>query len=550
MALVVDVVAQVLHEEGVKILSCYPTTPMIDAAVRAGIRPVLCRQERVGVGIADGFSRVAGDGRFGVFAMQYGPGAENAFPGVASAYSDGIPILFLPIGNSLDRAQMRPLFNAASSYSSITKAFETILRPEHVVDVMRRAVSALRNGRPGPVMVEIPGDIATAEVPAALPRYQKVHAVRSAAHADDVHTVVAAIRAARSPVILAGHGILQAGASAGLIRFAELLQLPVITTLAGKSAIPEDHELSLGVASVVASDAVIEFLGEADLVVALGSSLTRHFLSPKLPQNAMLVQLTCDPLDLNKSYHVDYPLLGDAKLVLEQLVESAQRDPDGGQPVRDGVIEKIAASRRAWQSTWEPKLTSDEVPMTPYRVLHEFMQVFDPDATIVTHDSGSPRDQIVPFYRAGGPNSYLGWGKSHALGGGLGLIMGAKLAAPKKHCVHFLGDAAFGMTGLDVETAVRAGIAVTFVVLNNSTMAIEIPSLKESHARYRARDIGGNYAAVAQALGVDVRRVERPEDLSSAFEYAKRATSGGRCVLLEMITSAETAFASRRVLSE
>ena len=188
--------------------------------------------------------------------------------------------------------------------------------------------------------------------------------------------------------------------------------------------------------------------------------------------------------------------------------------------------------------------------MTPYRVLREFMQVFDPDATIVTHDSGSPRDQIVPFYRAGEPGSYLGWGKSHALGGGLGLIMGAKLAAPQKHCVQFLGDAAFGMTGLDVETAVRARIAVTFVVLNNSTMAIEIPSLKESHERYRARDIGGDYAGIAGALGVDVRRVERPDELAPAFEYAKRVTSEGRCVLLEMITSAETAFASRRVLSE
>lgn len=550
MPLVVDVIAQALREEGVEVLSCYPTTPIIDAAVRAGIRPILCRQERVGVGIADGFSRVAGDGRFGVFAMQYGPGAENAFPGVASAHSDGIPILLLPIGNSLDRAQMRPLFKSASSYASITKAFETIVDPGHVVDVMRRAVSALRNGPPGPVMVEIPGDVAIAEVPEGVAPYRKVVATSSAADSRAVEAAVARVRVARSPVILAGHGILQAGASEVLTRFAELLRLPVITTLAGKSAISENHPLSLGVASVVASEPVIEFLRDADLVLALGSSLTRQFLSPRLPAQAAIVQLTNDALDLNKSYRVEYPLLGDAKLVLEQLVEAARAHEDDRRPGLGEVTERIAACKRAWLEKWEPKLTSDEVPITPYRVLHEFMQVFDPDDTIVTHDSGSPRDQIVPFYRSGGPNTYLGWGKSHALGGGLGLIMGAKLAAPGKLCVQFLGDAAFGMTGLDVETAVRAEIAVTFVVLNNSTMAIEIPSLRESHEQYRARDIGGDYTGVAHALGVDARRVERPEDLASAFEYAKRVTSEGRCVLLEVITSAETAFASRRVLSE
>lgn len=523
---------------------------MIDAAVRAGIRPILCRQERVGVGIADGFSRVADDGRFGVFAMQYGPGAENAFAGVASAYSDGIPILLLPIGNSLDRSQMRPLFRSASSYASITKAGEVIVRPEDVVEVMRRAFSALRNGPPGPVLVEIPADVAITEVPENAMPYRKVVPVRSAADPGAVEAVVEALSWAQTPVILAGHGILQAGASEALVRFAELLRLPVITTLAGKSAIPESHALALGVASVVASDPVIECLRGADLVLALGCSLTRHFLSPKLPEHATIVQLTGDALDLNKSYHVDYPLVGDAKLVLEQLLAAARDFRDDDRPSLLDITVRIEAAQQAWLAKWEPKLTSDEVPITPYRVLHEFMQVFDPDETIVTHDSGSPRDQIVPFYRSGGPNTYLGWGKSHALGGGFGLIMGAKLAAPEKFCVQFLGDAAFGMTGLDIETAVRAEIAVIWIVLNNSTMAIEISNLKESHEQYRARDIGGDYTHVAQALGVDARRVERSEDLASALEYAKRVASEGRCVLLEVITSPETAFANRRVLSE
>ena len=129
------------------------------------------------------------------------------------------------------------------------------------------------------------------------------------------------------------------------------------------------------------------------------------------------------------------------------------------------------------------------------------MQTVPPGEAIVTHDSGSPRDQIMPFYRSEGPRSYLGWGKSHGLGTGLGLVMGAKLAKPEKVCVNFMGDAAFGMTGLDFETAARCGIPIITVVLNNSTMAVETGAMATSHELYGTRDLGGNYADMGRAMG-------------------------------------------------
>jgi acetolactate synthase-1/2/3 large subunit len=161
---VVDAIAEILKREGVEFLSAYPTTPVIDAAAAAGIRPVLCRQERVGVGIADGFSRTTNGRRLGVFAMQYGPGAENAFPGVATAYSDSVPMLVLPLGHQRDRAQVFPLFSSARTYASVTKWVETLNQPEQVAEVMRRAFNLIKMGRPGPVMVEIPADVAVADV--------------------------------------------------------------------------------------------------------------------------------------------------------------------------------------------------------------------------------------------------------------------------------------------------------------------------------------------------------------------------------------------------
>jgi acetolactate synthase I/II/III large subunit len=237
-------------------------------------------------------------------------------------------------------------------------------------------------------------------------------------------------------------------------------------------------------------------------------------------------------------------LLGDAKLVLTQLVE-AVKDRLGGKLPNASPAAEIAAERAAWLTRWEAKLRSRESPITPYHVMAEFIRVVDPAGAIVTHDSGSPRDQLLPFYCATRPRGYLGWGKSHQLGTGLGLAIGAKVAAPDKFCVNFMGDAAFGMTGLDIETAVRAGIPSLTIVLNNNTMAIEIPHMKLSHEIYKSRDLGGNFADTARSLGAWSERVTDPEDVAAAILRAKRATEDGRTCLLEFVTSAETAFSHR-----
>jgi acetolactate synthase-1/2/3 large subunit len=495
---IVDAIAEILKREGVTFLSAYPTTSVIDATAAAGIRSVLCRQERVGVGIADGFSRITNGRRPGVFAMQYGPGAENAFPGVATAYSDSVPILLLPLGHQRDRAQVFPLFSSARTYDSVTKSVETLNLPDQVSDVMRRAFNLLKNGRPGPVMVEIPADVAVAEVGEAALSYRPVGSTRPAGNARDVEAAARALAGARRPIIHAGQGVLYAEASDELRELAELLQIPVMTTLEGKSAFPENHPLALGVGSSVMPRPVYHFLKDADVVLGVGCSFTRHGMATNIPPGKTIVHVTNDERDLNKNYFADLPVLGDAKLVLRQMIDvlrdgkktraEAGGAADGEPTIRSAdrsVASEIEGVRKAWLAEWMPKLASDEVPITPYRVIWDFMQTVDAKDAIVTHDSGSPREQMVPFYRATAPRSYIGWGKSHALGTGLGLIMGAKLAAPDKFCVNFMGDAAFGMTGLDFETAVRCGIPITTIVLNNSAMAIERHALVVSHARHR-----------------------------------------------------------------
>ncbi|PYN53441.1 MAG: hypothetical protein DMD94_18410 [Candidatus Rokuibacteriota bacterium] len=545
---VVDAIAEIMKREGVEFLSTYPTTPIIDAAAAAGIRPVLCRQERVGVGIADGFSRTTNGRRLGVFAMQYGPGAENAFSGVATAYSDSVPMLVLPLGHQRDRAQVFPLFSSAKTYASVTKWVETLNQPEQVNEVMRRAFNLIKMGRPGPVMVEIPADVAVAEVGDLALAYKAVKATQPAGNPRDIQAAARVLVQAKRPVIHAGQGVLYAEASEELLELAELLQAPVMTTLEGKSAFPEDHPLALGTGGGgVMSGPVHHFLPLADVLFGVGCSFTKHGMATGIPAGKTIIHATNDERDLNKNYQADYPILGDAKLVLRQLVD-AVKDAAGRQPRDAGAAAEVQQAKATWLKEWMPKLTSDEVPITPYRVIWDFMHAIDPRDAIVTHDSGSPRNQLVPFYSATAPRGYMGWGKSHALGTGLGLIMGAKLAAPDKFCVNFMGDAAFGMTGLDFETAVRCGIPITTIVLNNSAMAIERHALVVSHDRYRTRDIGGNYADMARAMGGQAERVTRPADIAGAIGRARKVNEGGQAFLLEFITSEEIAFSHRRAL--
>jgi len=545
---VVDAIARILKVEGAEFLSAYPTTPVIEAAAKAEIRPVLCRQERVGVGIADGYARVKNGRTLAAFCMQYGPGAENAFPGVATAYSDSTPMLLLPLGHQRDRAQVFPLFSSARTFASVTKSVETITAGSQVADVMRRAISLMRMGRPGPTMVEIPADVVNEEVPDALVEaYRPVKVTVAGANARDVDAAARVLREARRPVIHAGQGVLYAQASAELLELAELLEAPVMTTMEAKSAFPEDHPLALGTGGPAVSGPILHTLREADVVFGIGCSFTRHGMATSIPAGKTLIHATNDERDLNKSYAADHPLLGDARLVLRQFIEAVTSQ--GGRPAgREQVRAELERLRAAWLAEWAPILESKEVPMTPYRVMAEFMRVVNPREAIVTHDSGSPRDQLLPFYRAVSPRGYLGWGKSHALGTGLGLVIGAKLAAPEKFCVNFMGDAAFGMTGLDFETAVRCGAPILTVVLNNSAMAIEIPHLVVSHEKYGTRDIGGNYAELGRAMGGWSERVETPEDIAGAFVRARKATESGQAALLEFVTSQETRFSNRGVL--
>ena len=296
----------------------------MESAAKGGIRPVICRQERVGIGIADGFSRVTNGQRMGVVAVQYGPGAENAYSGVATAYSDSTPILVLPTGHPRERSGILPHFNSVDNFSGITKSAEQINTANRTSEVMRRAFAALRQGRPGPVLVEVPIDVAMEEVGEEYFDYQPSRRVACQGDPRDVEAAAKAFCQARYPVIHAGQGVMYAQATEELVELAELRKAPVMTTLVGKSGFPEVHPLALGCGAGVMSGTVHHFVGRSDVMFGVGCSFTKHGMSMNIPNGKTLIQVTNDAGDINKDYNINYPIVGDAKLVLRQMIEACR----------------------------------------------------------------------------------------------------------------------------------------------------------------------------------------------------------------------------------
>ena len=530
-----EIIAEILKREGTEFLSCYPRNQVIEPCAALDIRPILCRQERVGVGIADGYSRIKRGKRNGVFAAQAGPGIENAFPGIAQAYAENVPLLIVSGGMPLAKQYVRPAFRAAEVYRAVTKWSALAHNVQELPDLMRRAYQAMRTGKAGPVLIEVPDEISEAEFKGAL-NYQPVPTLRAAPDPAAIKKAAEMLLAAKNPLLWAGQGVHYAEAGDQLAALAELLPAPVVATNPGKSAIPDNHPLALGGATRSRSKPFADFLKKSDVIMAIGSSLTVTNFGPGVPAGKTIIHSTNDAGDINKEYVANHAIVGDAGLVIEALIaEVARQKGPGGGNALNSLKEEVAAGKKAWLEEWSKFLNSDETPLNQYRVIRDMMLTLDRDNVIMTHDSGSPREQMIPFWETTRAGSYMGWGKSTQLGYGLGITLGAKLAEPKKLCINVMGDASFGMTGMDIETASRNKIAILTVVFNNGVMGAERDVLKISDEKYGAMTVGGNYRKVAEGLNVPATRVEKPGEIVGAIKEAVSVTEKGSPFLLEFV---------------
>jgi acetolactate synthase-1/2/3 large subunit len=542
-----ETVIRALEQEGVQYISGFSGgglaplwAPLRDSAT---IKVFSARHERLGVEIADGYARATG--HVGVAMTGTGPGATNTLTGIAGCYADNIPVLLLmgqhPLRNLGKEYQQEV---SSRIFDGLVKWKGTFSRVDDIPGILRRAFTALRTGSPGPVVLEMPQDVLSAEGPEAALQYAPVGSGRKAApDPQDIEQAADLLVRARYPILNAGGGALSADAAAEVKELAELLSMPVATTLVGKSVFPEDHPLSLGLGvyprSRYATGPALHINRQANVVLAVGNSfrLPNGTDGRPIPPGVKLVHINADAADLNKTYRADIAILADAKLALRELIAAVRErigPREGG--FRADVVAEIRRARTKWLGDWMPVFTDETVPTNGYRVVYDLMQVIDRDKTIAIHDAGGSRGYLSPFWVATKPRTYIGMGGMAAMGWSMGAAVGAKLGRPDHLVVHLLGDASFGMTGMEVETAVRMGLPTLTIVVNNGGIGGGVMGMdRPGGTPPDVAKLGGNFSVVAQGLGAYSERVERPSDLIPAYRRAIRATEEGQAALVEVL---------------
>jgi acetolactate synthase I/II/III large subunit len=528
--------ARILKAEGIPWVSCYPTSNVNNALGEEGVPILMMGEERFAVAVADAFSRVTCGKQIGactVMASLNAAGIQMAYGAVAQAWEDSSPVLVIAEG--LGRGASRHThYDMAGAFKSVTKWVGEIDRAELLPDYVRRAFTLLRSGRPGPVLLLVPRDLGEYD-PDEHP-YAPVKGWRSAPDPNDVKAAVKTLLAAREPLLHVGEGVLYADATAELLRFAELAQVPVLTTLKAKGAFPENHPLSVGVRGSHAE----HFLRKCDVLFSIGSSLFPNRFSHSIPDadRKTIVQCTVDTLDINRSYETRHAVIGDARLTLQALVdELAARGPRK----RPELLEEIRGARAAFQAKFKPWLESTETPINPYRVFGDLMKVLDPKNSFLTADSGNTRDQTSTVYEAHIPRGYLGWGNVSTLGFSLAGAVAAKLAFPSRQCVLVTGDAGVCYMMGNFEAVARYKIGITTIHINNGGYSGYGPGFwGAGHDPYTWK-VSDHAAAcmssMARAVGFHGEDVSEPAEIIPAVKRAFDENARGRPAFIEFMCS-------------
>ena len=531
----VNGLVKLLRNEGTEWICTFPTNIFVNACGEEGMPLVMVRTERYAVAVADAYSRAMNGKKIGVSAVMGGlnaAGTQMAYGALAQAYEDSSPVLFLTDGVP-NEASSRERFNIEDGFRSVTKWSGFVNQGRRVPEFVRRAYTQLRSGRPSPVMLQVPRDLEdydNEEYP-----YTPVKGWKPSGDPADVEKAVKALLNAKNPMIFAGQGIFFADACKELRKFAEITGTPILTTLMGKSCFPENHPLSLGVRGVPAE----RWLQNSDLVLAIGTSLGTTSFGHEIPtMGKTIIHCTIDEQDINRATWTDHAVIGDAKLVLRQMISEAEKQ--GAKPNKR-VEEEIAAAKEEKMRKYRPLMESNETPINPYRVYAELIKVLDPEKSVVTHESGNTRDQLTTVYDSIVEHGFMAWGNVSTLGFGLAAAMGAKLAFPERQVVNVTGDAGVSYQIGDYEAIMRNGLGITTIHINNGGFSGYGPGFWGSGHTPFACEVSSaeiyHTAKAMEALGMHAVRVEEPDEVAQALKDALNENQKGRPAFVEVICS-------------
>jgi acetolactate synthase-1/2/3 large subunit len=530
-----EVAVGALRREGVSHIVGLPGTTimhLIDAAGRSpGVRYLSVRHEQVAAFMADGYARAAGD--IGVCTASRGPGAANLAIGVHNAHAESIPILAL-IGQVPDEIYYREAFeemDLVRFFAPITKWSVEIHQASRIAELMQRAVRTALSGRPGPVMVSLPLDVQAAE---AAARYQaSARPVPPAAPAAAVEAALARLASAQRPVIMVGGGVRGPGFSAGLLKLADRLAIPVVTTWLRKNAFPNDSPLfcgSLGYGALAATEDVVR---EADLVLAAGCRFSEFttgrwtLLSP----GTHLIQIDIDPDGLGRTYVPDIGICADVSQAAQALSDAAEETEARPPPGRAAWAAAVCADYRRQASP--PGPAPGGAPVSSAELVAALRTVLGATKATLVQDAPSLGPWIQRYLDFAAPDSYYASGGG-SMGWGFPAAMGMQLARPGERFITVSGDGSFWMVAQDLETAVREGLPVVTVINNNFAFGNTRDRQRTAHdGRYLGVFYSNpDFAAFARLLGAHGERVDSGADLVPALE---RALASGLPAVVDVV---------------
>jgi thiamine pyrophosphate-dependent acetolactate synthase large subunit-like protein len=523
-----EAVVEALRLEGVRYIfgvvgSCY--VEILDALYgRSDIQFLGVRHEQVAAHMADAYARAGG--LPGVCMATNGPGATNLVTGVASAYANHAPMLVItgaPMISQMLRDSFQEL-DQLTLFRPVTKAQIQIQRGDRVPELIRHAFRVAMAGKKGPVLVDLPRDMLneTAEMTFVPPeRYR--WAQHDAGDAALVGRAAGVLRQAKSPVVIAGGGVIWSDAQPEVLAVAEQLTAAIVTSYGRNDAVPHDHPLVLGALGRAGSAEAAEAVRAADVILAVGTRLahfTTFFDHRFIPPQAKIIQIEVDEKELGRHYPLEVGILGDAKAVLGGILARL-----GHQPRAEARFTAIQQLHQRRQQRLATAGAPDILPLKPQRVYREFREVL-PRNTIVTIDAGAAASHAynqLDFYE---PRTFITPGDLGCVGAGFPSALGAKLARPDRPVVCLCGDGGFLMTSQDLETAVRERIAVVSVVMTNNCWGSEKAYQKYFfNERYVGSDFTNpRFDEYARLFGAQGWRVETPEGLRPALEKALAAT--------------------------
>jgi acetolactate synthase-1/2/3 large subunit len=532
-------VVDALAAEGVKYLFGLPGNPMMlyDALYdNPRIKPVLVRHEAAGGFMAMAYALLTGEPA--VCFASPGPGISNLVPAMLEALATCAPVIAPCTG--IDRhKEGKGAFQETDHLGLMTPVTKWATRVPYADKIpwaMRRAFSLATNGQPGPVFLEIPPEVGSAEVemPAYVPADRRI---RSAGDPARIAAAAELLAKARAPVIVAGGGVRSSGAHRELVALAELLGMPVLTTPSGRGSIAEDHDLSAGQVGLYLTRLGVEAFGRADLLVTVGSRneefQTRAWET--FPKGARFIQIDIAPFEIGRNWIPDFPVVGDAKLVLAQLIASLQGRV---KPAWRARAEAQAEAKRSYRAEVRRECFSDQEVLKTKRVLAELNDVFGRD-TILVNENGSQDlwSYYSPYYLVLDVDGVVAPGEQTCMGAGVAGAIGAKLARPDKNVVCVTGDGAFQMASQELPTAVQYQAPVTWIILDNRSLGWIKYIQKRRGGRTIAVDyeVQPDFARVAQACGCYGEQVDRPDSVREALERALQANRDGQPAVLDCL---------------